>query len=281
MAVSPREEGLKRFFGCSCKQIHGVLKCHEAVIYTTHSGYTFLDNLVPLIESHFFDPLDEGERLPVAGEVEPPSADDLDDRSRISRCREGLAGPADRDGKVHGLLGVVSYWRCSGKPSPCSGATCEAVSALSLGWGSSAAHERKANTRNLCLQALGSSFINSLHFNFITLPPCLHATLNGAVRFLKWKNTNLSTASSFCVVSPLFTKCPKLPHIKTSWENVLAGAVWFWMEVVIKVPCAQTTCCFSKKLTKSITWLPTKFKAPPPIAASHIQSYLSGKIVPN
>ncbi|KAL9876410.1 beta-1,4-glucuronyltransferase 1 isoform 1-T4 [Glossina fuscipes fuscipes] len=29
---------------------HGVLKCHEAVTYTTHSDYTFLDNLVPLLE---------------------------------------------------------------------------------------------------------------------------------------------------------------------------------------------------------------------------------------
>uniref|UniRef100_A0A1A9VH53 Uncharacterized protein n=1 Tax=Glossina austeni TaxID=7395 RepID=A0A1A9VH53_GLOAU len=30
---------------------HGVLKCHEAVTYRTHSDYTFVDNLVPLLES--------------------------------------------------------------------------------------------------------------------------------------------------------------------------------------------------------------------------------------
>uniref|UniRef100_A0A1B0FA39 Uncharacterized protein n=1 Tax=Glossina morsitans morsitans TaxID=37546 RepID=A0A1B0FA39_GLOMM len=32
---------------------HGVLKCDEAETYTTHSDYTFLDNLVPLLERKF------------------------------------------------------------------------------------------------------------------------------------------------------------------------------------------------------------------------------------
>ncbi|XP_067620572.1 beta-1,4-glucuronyltransferase 1 [Eurosta solidaginis] len=29
---------------------HGALRCHEAITYTTHADYTFLDNLVPLLE---------------------------------------------------------------------------------------------------------------------------------------------------------------------------------------------------------------------------------------
>lgn len=29
---------------------HGELKCHETITYTTHADYTFLDNLVPLLE---------------------------------------------------------------------------------------------------------------------------------------------------------------------------------------------------------------------------------------
>ncbi|XP_060651679.1 beta-1,4-glucuronyltransferase 1-like isoform X2 [Drosophila nasuta] len=29
---------------------HGELKCHESITYTTHADYTFLDNLVPLLE---------------------------------------------------------------------------------------------------------------------------------------------------------------------------------------------------------------------------------------
>lgn len=29
---------------------HGDLKCYESVTYTTHADYTFLDNLVPLLE---------------------------------------------------------------------------------------------------------------------------------------------------------------------------------------------------------------------------------------
>lgn len=29
---------------------HGQLKCHESITYTTHADYTFLDNLVPLLE---------------------------------------------------------------------------------------------------------------------------------------------------------------------------------------------------------------------------------------
>lgn len=28
---------------------HGELKCHETITYTTHSDYTFLDNLLPLL----------------------------------------------------------------------------------------------------------------------------------------------------------------------------------------------------------------------------------------
>lgn len=29
---------------------HGDLKCHESLTYTTHADYTFLDNLIPLLE---------------------------------------------------------------------------------------------------------------------------------------------------------------------------------------------------------------------------------------
>lgn len=29
---------------------HGPLRCYETVTYTTHADYTFLDNLVPLLE---------------------------------------------------------------------------------------------------------------------------------------------------------------------------------------------------------------------------------------
>ena len=29
---------------------HGDLRCHETITYTTHADYTFLDNLVPLLE---------------------------------------------------------------------------------------------------------------------------------------------------------------------------------------------------------------------------------------
>lgn len=29
---------------------HGDLKCHESITYTTHADYTFLDNLIPLLE---------------------------------------------------------------------------------------------------------------------------------------------------------------------------------------------------------------------------------------
>lgn len=29
---------------------HGELKCHESITYTTHADYTFLDNLIPLLE---------------------------------------------------------------------------------------------------------------------------------------------------------------------------------------------------------------------------------------
>ena len=29
---------------------HGELKCHETITYTTHADYTFLDNLIPLLE---------------------------------------------------------------------------------------------------------------------------------------------------------------------------------------------------------------------------------------
>lgn len=29
---------------------HGELKCFETITYTTHADYTFLDNLVPLLE---------------------------------------------------------------------------------------------------------------------------------------------------------------------------------------------------------------------------------------
>lgn len=29
---------------------HGELRCHESITYTTHADYTFLDNLVPLLE---------------------------------------------------------------------------------------------------------------------------------------------------------------------------------------------------------------------------------------
>jgi hypothetical protein len=29
---------------------HGDLKCYESVTYTTHADYTFLDNLIPLLE---------------------------------------------------------------------------------------------------------------------------------------------------------------------------------------------------------------------------------------
>lgn len=29
---------------------HGELKCYETITYTTHADYTFLDNLIPLLE---------------------------------------------------------------------------------------------------------------------------------------------------------------------------------------------------------------------------------------
>lgn len=29
---------------------HGELKCFETITYTTHADYTFLDNLIPLLE---------------------------------------------------------------------------------------------------------------------------------------------------------------------------------------------------------------------------------------
>ena len=29
---------------------HGELRCHETITYTTHADYTFLDNLIPLLE---------------------------------------------------------------------------------------------------------------------------------------------------------------------------------------------------------------------------------------
>jgi hypothetical protein len=29
---------------------HGALKCYETITYTTHADYTFLDNLIPLLE---------------------------------------------------------------------------------------------------------------------------------------------------------------------------------------------------------------------------------------
>jgi hypothetical protein len=29
---------------------HGELKCYETITYTTHADFTFLDNLVPLLE---------------------------------------------------------------------------------------------------------------------------------------------------------------------------------------------------------------------------------------
>lgn len=29
---------------------HGELKCHESITYTTHADYTFLDNLIPLLD---------------------------------------------------------------------------------------------------------------------------------------------------------------------------------------------------------------------------------------
>lgn len=31
---------------------HGNLKCHESITYTTHADYTFLDNLIPLLERY-------------------------------------------------------------------------------------------------------------------------------------------------------------------------------------------------------------------------------------
>uniref|UniRef100_A0A1A9ZW97 Uncharacterized protein n=1 Tax=Glossina pallidipes TaxID=7398 RepID=A0A1A9ZW97_GLOPL len=52
---------------------------------------------------HFFDAFDVGDRLPVVGEVEPPSADDLDGRSHVGRYRESLMCPADRDSLQLGL----------------------------------------------------------------------------------------------------------------------------------------------------------------------------------
>lgn len=34
------------------KAEHGPLECHETVTYTTHGDYTFMDNLVPLLEKY-------------------------------------------------------------------------------------------------------------------------------------------------------------------------------------------------------------------------------------
>uniref|UniRef100_A0A1A9ZB98 Uncharacterized protein n=1 Tax=Glossina pallidipes TaxID=7398 RepID=A0A1A9ZB98_GLOPL len=60
------------------------------------------------------------------------------------------------------------------KPSPYSSATCEAVSALSFGWGSSAAQGRKQTQENLYSQALTkklqkqkSTFTNNLKFQIL------------------------------------------------------------------------------------------------------------------
>lgn len=33
---------------------HGELKCHESITYTTHADFTFLDNLIPLLERWVF-----------------------------------------------------------------------------------------------------------------------------------------------------------------------------------------------------------------------------------
>lgn len=33
---------------------HGELKCHESITYTTHADYTFLDNLIPLLERYLW-----------------------------------------------------------------------------------------------------------------------------------------------------------------------------------------------------------------------------------
>uniref|UniRef100_A0A1B0AAH3 Uncharacterized protein n=1 Tax=Glossina pallidipes TaxID=7398 RepID=A0A1B0AAH3_GLOPL len=85
-----------------------------SVAYHQHhgGGQALFINAICL--RHLFDLLDEGERLSVDGEVEPPSADDLDGRSRVGRCRESFVRPADRGGNLHGFRDIVSCWRCGG-----------------------------------------------------------------------------------------------------------------------------------------------------------------------
>uniref|UniRef100_A0A1A9ZJU3 Uncharacterized protein n=1 Tax=Glossina pallidipes TaxID=7398 RepID=A0A1A9ZJU3_GLOPL len=65
--------------------------------------------------------------------------------------------------RSHSWKDVLVVIDCKDEPSPCSGATCEAVSALSFDWGSSAAQGRKQTQENLYSQALDSSLFNSLH----------------------------------------------------------------------------------------------------------------------
>uniref|UniRef100_A0A1A9ZSQ3 Uncharacterized protein n=1 Tax=Glossina pallidipes TaxID=7398 RepID=A0A1A9ZSQ3_GLOPL len=69
------------------------------------------------------------------------------------------------EGVLHGSVGVgpLQQTHSPDAPSRCSGATCEAVSSLSFGWGSSAAQGRKQTQENLYSQALHSSLFNSLH----------------------------------------------------------------------------------------------------------------------
>lgn len=62
---------------------HGDIKCHESITYTTHADYTFLDNLVPLLERW---------NAPVSIAMHAPGTDFQPTLDSIRYLRECLPG---------------------------------------------------------------------------------------------------------------------------------------------------------------------------------------------